>query len=66
MSLQSSGSRHVAMTLRSPYRAQADPRGEWYVWRRVGAGWATHRRCDSQQDAIATALQLNAEQLPLR
>lgn len=46
--------------LKPVYRAQADTRGMWFVWRRVSAtGWATHRACSNREEAIDLAARLN-------
>lgn len=42
------------------FRADVDQRGDWYVWRRMGArGWATLRRCASREDALRLSDELN-------
>jgi len=42
------------------FRADTDQRGNWYVWRRMGAsGWATMRRCESREDALRLTEELN-------
>lgn len=42
------------------YRADTDQSGEWYVWRRLSAnGWATMQRCDSREEAVQLASDLN-------
>ncbi len=42
-------------------RVDTDQRGDWYVWRRLGvsSGWATFRRCESQEDANSLAEVMN-------
>ena len=50
----------LTVDLKPVFRADTDQAGEWYVWRRVSASaWATHHRCDSQQEAFAEAETLN-------
>lgn len=52
--------RVIQVEIKPDYRADANKQGQWFVWRRVSAsGWATHCRCDSQDDAMAMAVQLN-------
>jgi hypothetical protein len=42
------------------FRADTDQRGDWYVWRRMGAsGWATLRRCATREDALRLSDELN-------
>lgn len=42
------------------FRADTDQRGDWYVWRRMGAtGWATMRRCETREDALRLTEELN-------
>ena len=44
------------------FRADVDQSGDWYVWRRVGvSGWATMRRCDSEQEAKDVAKAMNED-----
>lgn len=42
------------------YRADTDQSGQWYVWRRLSAnGWATLQRCNTREEAVQLALDLN-------
>jgi hypothetical protein len=53
--------RRVVVELDVPqFRADTDQRGDWYVWRRMGAsGWATLRRCESREHALRLSEELN-------
>ena len=61
MSEQETRSRRRLVELDIPQvRADTDQRGDWYVWRRMGAsGWATMRRCDTREDALRLTDELN-------
>ncbi len=61
MSEQETRARRRLVELDIPqFRADTDQRGDWYVWRRMGAsGWATMRRCDTREDAMRLTEELN-------
>lgn len=48
------------------FRADRGPRGRWFVWQRLGAGWSALRGCRDQREAHRLAHEMNLSSMAQR